>query len=514
MALIEKNEQAFAKAAADLVFTNPFLPERIELERKLLGSEFVSASADWNVRVASQASHPNIDRMQQLVDALLKQLQKRFNEGVRATPEEVTLYETIVLLALYYRHRNRFKETIADARRHPNESRPVSFYDEFANDAKDLLGPAGKLQAAGELPHIFAIFYQIRRAFFEIFDNIVGVSRPIVALRAAVWQSIFSHDMQRYRRVLFNRTNDITTLITGPSGTGKELVARAISLSRYIPFDPHKRTFAENYTNLFLPLNISALSPTLVESELFGHRRGSFTGAIADRKGWLEECTGTGTVFLDEIGELDQRIQVKLLRVLQTRTFQSIGDSKTKTFQGKIIAATNRNLQKEMAEGRFRRDFFYRLCSDMITTPKLHEQLQDTPDQLHMLTRFIADRFVGEEEAESVTKEVVQWIESNLGMNYEWPGNVRELEQCVLNIIMHSEYRPVATPTNSPGDQLTAAVTTGDMKIDDLLSHYCTMVYAQTRSYEQAAQRLGVDRRTVKSRVDEELLKKLNGSAT
>ena len=106
------------------------------------------------------------------------------------------------------------------------------------------------------------------------------------------------------------------TLVTGPSGTGKELVARAIALSRYIPFDATARAFAERPEESFFPLNLSALSPTLIESELFGHRRGAFTGAVGDRAGYLEACPPLGTVFLDEIGEVEGAIQVKLLRVL------------------------------------------------------------------------------------------------------------------------------------------------------------------------------------------------------
>src|SRR5205085_3415278 len=117
----------------------------------------------------------------------------------------------------------------------------------------------------------------------------------------------------------------------------------------------------------FHALSLSALSPTLIESELFGHRRGSFTGAIDDRAGWLEVCRPLGTVFLDEIGEIDPAVQVKLLRVLQTRTFVRLGDTRNRKFTGKIIAATNRDLAQQMQLGQIREDFYYRLCSDMIT---------------------------------------------------------------------------------------------------------------------------------------------------
>src|SRR5260370_39965130 len=156
---------------------------------------------------------------------------------------------------------------------------------------------------------------------------------------------------------------DCATLITGPSGTGKELAARAIAQSRYVPFDDRKLEFGDDESLSFFPINISALSPTLVESELFGHRRGAFTGAIGDRKGWLEACAELGSVFLDELGDLDPAIQVKLLRVIETRTFHPVGETAGKRFRGKLITATNRDLGAAMRAGHFREDLYYRLCS-------------------------------------------------------------------------------------------------------------------------------------------------------
>src|SRR5262249_25438512 len=138
-----------------------------------------------------------------------------------------------------------------------------------------------------------------------------------------------------------------------------------------------------------------------------------------------EVCRPLGTVFLDEIGELDPAIQVKLLRVLQTRTFQRIGDTKPRTFHGKVIAATNRDLAREMQEGRFREDFYYRLCSDVIATPPLREQLAQGAGELGRLLLFIARRVVGEEEAAPLAREVEEWVGANLGPDYAWPGNVR-----------------------------------------------------------------------------------------
>ena len=361
-----------------------------------------------------------------------------------------------------------------------------------------------------EADHLFACFFQIRRAFYHIFDFLVGGSLPAAKLRAAVWQSIFTHDMRRYRRTLYRRMGDITTLVTGPSGTGKELVARAVGMSRYISFDTKLEKFGDDFAGSFYAINLSALSPTLIESDLFGHRRGAYTGALDDRTGWLDECRPQGTVFLDEIGELDAAIQVKLLRVLQTRTFHRLGDNEERTFHGKLIAATNRDLAREMRAGRFREDFYYRLCSDMITTPSLREQLADEYDNLRNQILFIARRATVD-EAEALADEVFEWIDENLGRDYAWDGNIRELEQCVSNVMIRRDYQPVSTArsTQNPQERLSRAIAKGTLTADELLRHYCTMVYAKLNNYEATARRLGLDRRTVKSKIDPALLAEL-----
>jgi transcriptional regulator with GAF, ATPase, and Fis domain len=268
--------------------------------------------------------------------------------------------------------------------------------------------------------------------------------------------------------------HDVTTLITGPSGTGKELVARAIGLSRYIPFDPERETFAATLDGAFHALNVSALSPTLIESELFGHRKGAFTGAVQDRIGWLEACPPFGAVLLDEVGEIDAAIQVKLLRVLQTREFSRIGETTPRAFQGKLIAATNRDLAAEMRAGRFREDLYYRLCSDLIVTPSLRDQLRDAPEELRNLVLFVSERVVGAEGAAELADEVLACVGRDLGPDYPWPGNVRELEQCVRNVLVRKEYRPPATAQRAPAGDLAAELGEGSLTAEELLRRYCT----------------------------------------
>ena len=349
--------------------------------------------------------------------------------------------------------------------------------------------------------HAFASSFQVRRAFDAIFSFIVGGSPATSRLRAAIWQSIFTHDMRRFRQVMFSRMRDIAVLVTGPSGTGKELVARAIARSPFMPFDLKARRFVERPDRWLLPLNLPALSPTLIESELFGHRRGAFTGADADHPGWLEACGRYGTVFLDEIGEIDRSIQVKLLRVLEDRSFSRLGETGSRHFEGKLIAATNRDLGAEMQAGAFRADLFYRLCSDVIQTPALADQLAEDPGELSNLVQFIARRVVGAGEGARLADEAITWIEANLGPGYSWPGNVRELEQCVRNILIRGAYHPPTPIPRGPHQQLLADMQRGAISADDLLQRYAAMVYDQCGSYEETGRRLGVDRRTAKRKI-------------
>ena len=266
-------------------------------------------------------------------------------------------------------------------------------------------------------------------------------------------------------------------------------------------FDDRRLAFPGEETATFFPINISALSPTLVESELFGHRRGSFTGAIADRKGWLETCPASGSVFLDELGDLDPTIQVKLLRVIETRTFHPVGDTASRQFQGKLIAATNRDLAADIQKGRFREDLYYRLCSDQITTPSLAEQIGGAPHLLQELVVYMARRIAGA-ESDELAREVIAWIAQNLEPGYAWPGNYRELEQCIKNVLIRRDYRPSRSKAEDPLDQFTIDLRAGHLTAEQLVSGYCTLVYRQTGSYEETARRLGIDRRTVKSKVN------------
>jgi transcriptional regulator with GAF, ATPase, and Fis domain len=247
------------------------------------------------------------------------------------------------------------------------------------------------------------------------------------------------------------------------------------------------------------------MSKTLIESELFGHKKGAFTGAAADRMGHLEGRSASETIFLDEIGELDPEVQVKLLRVLQERTFHRLGDIEARTFGGKVVAATHRDLPQEMAAGRFREDLYYRLCSDIIRTPSLQEQVSGNVDELGHLVSVLIHRNLGSVDRAS-WQEVMSGIEQSVGSGYEWPGNIRELEQCVRNLLIHGHYLAPTPSVRAGGlESLLQRMRNAEVDLEHLVSEYSNWVYAREGSYVRAAKVLGVDRRTVAKQVGDTL---------
>lgn len=500
--LYQEDDGTFAESVRRMNGCNPFLPERIEAERAALGRAFDERDAAWNARPPTASLGRNHARLLERCRELIGRVRATWPAGARMSREDAAGYEEVVGLWLYQSYAARFDAAILAAQE-GRGSGAGDFFPAFRAEAQDLLGLPGLAEALGppEPAHLFACAFQIRRAFHNIFRSLVGGSAPMARLRAAIWQSIFTHDLARYRRGLHARMGDFATLIAGPSGTGKELVARAIALSRYVPFDPKRGGFRGDFSAGFFPLNLAALSPTLIESELFGHRRGAFTGALADRAGWMEVCPPDGAVFLDEIGETGTDIQVKLLRVLQSRTFQPLGGTESRRFEGKIIAATNRHLPAAIRAGRFREDFYYRLCSDQLATPSLREQLDAAPGELATLVTHIAGRLLDAAEADTFVAETLGWIDRKLGASYAWPGNFRELEQCVRNLLLRGEYRPAGPLVRAEGEDWNALLGAGTLTAEEVLRRYTRAVHAQAGTIEETARRLDLDRRTVKARL-------------
>ena len=219
-----------------------------------------------------------------------------------------------------------------------------------------------------------------------------------------------------YRFIERVAPSDATVLIHGESGTGKELTARAIhknSTRRALPF---------------VALNCAALTETLLESELFGHEKGSFTGAFAQKKGLVEVAEG-GTLFLDEVGELSPILQAKLLRVLQEREFVRVGGTRSIKINVRFLAATNRNLQKAVRDEQFRADLFHRLNVISVTLPPLREHPEDIP----LLAGYFANRYA--KKCNRLIRGISDDARSRL-LQYDWPGNVRELENAIERAVV------------------------------------------------------------------------------
>lgn len=220
-----------------------------------------------------------------------------------------------------------------------------------------------------------------------------------------------------------------TVLITGESGTGKELIAKGIHFS------------GEKAAMPFVPVNCGGIPENLLESEFFGYKKGAFTGADKNRKGLFEEAEN-GTIFLDEIGEMPVSLQIKFLRVLQESEIRPVGDSKTRKISVRVIAATSKNLENEVREGRFRQDLFYRLNVLPIHLPPLRERIEDIP----LLTQHFIDKFnkIFQKEIKGIAPEALSVL-----LKFRWPGNVRELENAIERAVILAEAQ-ILTKENFP----------------------------------------------------------------
>ncbi|HEY2745471.1 MAG TPA: sigma-54 dependent transcriptional regulator [Polyangia bacterium] len=307
------------------------------------------------------------------------------------------------------------------------------------------------------------------------FENIIGKSAPM--------QDVFA----LIRRLSGSSAN---VLITGESGTGKELVARALHFNSPRAKKP------------FVPVNCAAIPDTLLESELFGYKRGAFTDARTDRQGQFVEADG-GTIFLDEIGDLPPQLQAKLLRVLQERELRPLGAARPEKVDVRVLSATNRDLAQRMSEGAFREDLFYRLNVIEVMLPPLRDRAEDVLP--------LSDHFLTEAAARS-GKRIIAFTQAALKilLAYPWPGNVRELENVVERAVALAEGDQIGPDDLPPqvrerrsSDVLAGALARG-LTLAELEREYINRVLqAEGGNKTRAAQRLGLDRKTLYRKLEE-----------
>lgn len=471
-------EREFFGLLADIIFSNPFRVDRARLER---------------VPGAAEAAVGH--QFGRVIPALGERLRTLEARGIRdiaavqGNDREQLSYA--YLFATYHRHASDFDALIGRQLEAGDE--PVA-----AGFARDLLGElAGRGFTAADALRYFELFYQLRRAFTFIAHGLVGDSPSMQRLRCALWNNVFTSDIRAYGEYLHDRMEDFSTLLLGETGTGKGSAAAAIGRAGLTPFDARSGRFKYSFTTTFVAINLSQFPVGLIESELFGHRKGAFTGAIDHHKGLFERCSPHGALFLDEIGDVPAPVQIKLLNVLQERHFTPVGSHEPLRFDGRVVAATNRPLGELRARGQFRDDFYYRLCSDVIEVPPLRVRLRESPAELGQLVELLLERMTRRRGTE-LAGGVLAALRAHLPAGYPWPGNVRELEQAVRRIVLKGEYRGAIADVN--GDWLEAA-RRGELSARALTASYCRMLYERHGTFEEVAARTGLDRRTARKYV-------------
>jgi DNA-binding NtrC family response regulator len=453
---------------------NPFTDEFDELQRRIAGCD---------------ASVPPPERIKLTVEKWNEQLHKLQAAGMtnfrQVEGEDREVFRYACLYEVYHRYLGAFDQLIEDQIAAGDRPVPVP----FASKALALFERRGFSRE--EARRYFAIIYQIRRAYCFIERGLVGRSDCMKELRRHLWNNVFTHDIRFYEKYLWDRMEDFSTLLLGETGTGKGAAAAAIGRSGFIPFDEKAGKFAESFMRGFIALNLSQFPETLIESELFGHKKGAFTGAIGDHDGVFARCSPYGAIFLDEIGDVSAPVQIKLLQVLQERTFSPVGGHEKLRFRGRVIAATNKPLEQLRAAGQFRDDFFYRLCSDVIVVPPLRQRIKEEPAELDDLIALIVTRLTGRSSPEVVSK-----AHKNLDAAYSWPGNVRELEQAVRRVLLTQEYAGDRRPAEP---DWVGKLQAGKLDADAVLAGYCHMLYDRHGTIEEVARRTNLDRRTVKA---------------
>jgi DNA-binding NtrC family response regulator len=323
--------------------------------------------------------------------------------------------------------------------------------------------------------------HDLRRVVAEVFEDrrTRERARQAVEDEAAGYRlnELVGHDprmIEIYKLVGQLAANRANVLIRGETGTGKEVVARAIHFNSPDAPEP------------FIPVNCTAFAPTLLESELFGHVRGAFTGAVSDHRGRFA-LAGKGTIFLDEVGDTSTQFQSKLLRVLEDHEYYPVGGERPERSEARVIAATHRNLEAMIGEGRFREDLYYRLRVVEVTVPPLRERLADLPVLAEHLVRRAAETL--HQPLPVVSQEALDAM-----MRHRWPGNVRELENCLTRAVVlatgdvirpdHLAIGP--TPPTSPAHLAS---------LDEIERRHVAEVLTATGGHKaQAAEILGVSR--------------------
>ena len=490
---LSQADRRFFGLVADAAFTNPFSEKREAIDNEIAG---LTGQKETGMPWAEVVS-----LMIEKLEARLTELDKMAAGGTAKLEHfdgesDRELMKYVFLFAVFHQAARDFDALIRKQERAEEKTLAVSFAP------KTLEQMYRRGFSPQQASRSFALFYQIRRAFYFIQQGLVGQSDCMRKLRMDLWNNIFTYDIRGYEQYLWDRMEDFATLLEGPTGCGKGAAAAAVGKSCFIPFDAASNTFQSSFMELFVPANLSQYAASLLESELFGHTRGAFTGAVSEHEGLFGLCRPHGTIFLDEIGEISPQTQVKLLKVLEERIYTPVGSHKTKRFYGRVIAATNRPVAQLRRDGIFREDFYYRLCADCIDVPSLAQRVQENPQELVELVEHFT-RQITSDYNPKLCEKVLEVIRTRLPKGYGWPGNVRELAQCIRRVILKEDYQPTEIAARTRAEQIKDGLEKGVLSADQLVSEYCKLLYDKHPSYQDVARIAGLDWRTAKKKVVE-----------
>jgi len=474
---LSRSERTFLARVSDSIFANPFCGVRHQSDCRLSGlSEQEQPKTVLNAAIKKVG-----DKVRQLADENRATL-------TAYSSKDRQLATNLFLFHLFHTYLPQLDRHIL-TQEATTDPIPLKCGRALENDLKKF----GISEPDAD--KYIALFFQMRRAFYFINTSLIGCSPCMEALRARLWNTVFTHDIDRYARTLWDKLEDFSTLLLGETGTGKGLAAAAIGRSGFIPYDRKKNRFVISFGRAFPSINLCQFSEQLIESELFGHARGSFTGAVSDHEGIFARSSGHGAVFLDEIGEVSIPTQIKLLRILQERSFSPVGSTRSQRFEGRIIGATNRDLDQLMNKGKFREDFYFRLCTDVLTIPPLRQRIAENHEELSALTTHLLQKITGQASG-ALQKTVLKELSKPAIREYSWPGNVRELEQAIRRILLHGTFSLQRTPPQQKGFE--NELLRQQLSVAELTSRYCRSLFDRHGTLQAVARITGLDRRTVK----------------
>jgi hypothetical protein len=484
MALFSGSTQHAAEAIAALAYANPWLPERAALEQRALGSAFKAGPS------AADGRSANAELLALRASELVERAHDKLTAEATRAPADVQLYQDLVRFDLQQRGEPLLGALAQAAGEGGLRRRRVASFKLFRAQAEQLGVLAGeRLPLLERLPHLFALLFQQRRALALLHAHVPGEARAVQALRAEAWHSLFGHDLRRREAAQDGSATALPTLIRAPIGEDAAPLAQALAGAAYLPFDERELRFTCEPE--LITLGAAELAP--------GELARTLGGGDAE----LEAGEVRATSFIDELCDLDPAAQRVFAAALARRRTAARGGVH------KWIAATRHDPAQEARRGRLREDLVWELCADTLVLPPLAAQLAGRPEDLIELCAHAVRGLCARDQEDAAAHEVARFVEHHLP-RYAWPGGRRELWQCARSVLVHGRYNaPQAPRTGSAIERLAQRLERAELSAEALLDAYVTIAYHRIGSYQEAARQLGLDRRTVKSRVDGELLDEL-----